>query len=490
MKTKNLIHLLLALGATYLLHSETPGLNLFLLSFLTVLSFGILNPSKLKSGNWWLASTLLLVNGFSVFYLGKTYHTILFLIALTYFVAVSHSSIQTFYFLIYDTLRNTIVNLTQLFSYGLDLLFGDASKEITQKTKWLKKSLIFFVPALLFTLFLQLYRLSSSNFEELSGFISFNWISPSWIALFLVMYLLIYTWVVFQPDHILARLEHKLSKRIVLGRADKITHFLTRELEVKIAIAIVATLSLLLVFLIISDILLFSRADLYQNGLEFISQELHNGVYALIASIVITVGLVSFILRGNLNFFQPVLVNLTVVWLALNIVVVSTNFAKNWIYVDLGGLTYKRIGVFIYLSLTFIGLLYTLFKVTMKERFFYILKTTGMSFFVVITAAFTINWDVVITHYNLSEKFNPEEIDYPYLISLKEGNQHLLIEYAQAGKIPNRYWHIIKEPTEYGKSKEPTSWKSMVYTQYQKEQALRQFYAQQNNSSPGFPETE
>ncbi len=475
MKTKRIINFTLALGATYLLHSETPGLNLFILALLAVISFGIVNRQKLSSPQWWFASFLLLLNGFSVFFVGKEYHTVLYLLALTYFVAVSHSNLKTFYFLIYDTLRNTVVNLTLSMSYSIDYLFGDKKDEDFKSSKWLKKSLIVIIPFFLFIIFLQLYRLSSENFNELSDFISFDWISPSWIALFAVFYSLFYTWLFFKPDEILARFEHKMSKKIVLGRADQITKFLSRELESKMAIAIVSTLSLLLIFLISSDFILFSKSAFQTNGLEFISKELHNGVYALIASIVITVALVSFLLRGNLNFFQPVLINITLIWLILNSIVVSTNFYKNWIYVDLGGLTYKRIGVFIYLTLTFIGLLYTIFKVTQKEQFFYIFRTTGISFFLIVSLAFSVNWDVVITNYNLSDKFEQDKIDYEYLLTLKEGNQHILMQKAKEDRIPFQYLYEVFKPIKKSEYEGASSWKSMVYSQYLKEQYMEKY---------------
>src|SRR5690606_28871759 len=105
----------------------------------------------------------------------------------------------------------------------------------------------------------------------------------------------------------------------------------------------------------------------------------HAGIYALIFSIVLVIFIVTYLFRGQLNFqYNRVLKPLVIFWLVLNLLMVITTSIKNWEYVEFWGLTYKRMGVFVYLLLATIGLAITIYKVINKRSFWFVLRKTSI----------------------------------------------------------------------------------------------------------------
>ncbi len=88
---------------------------------------------------------------------------------------------------------------------------------------------------------------------------------------------------------------------------------------------------------------------------------------------------------------------------------------KNGMYIETYGLTYKRIGIYVYVLLTLIGLITTAFKIAKIKNGYYLIKYNGWSFLIVLVLATAVNWDQMIVKEN-----NPltKDIDVFYLLSL------------------------------------------------------------------------
>ena len=93
------------------------------------------------------------------------------------------------------------------------------------------------------------------------------------------------------------------------------------------------------------------------------------------------------------------------------------------------GLTYKRIGVYTYLTLTIIGLVTSFIKVAaVKNNWFLFRKNAWAAYLVLITAA-CFNWDRVITSHNLNFTREP---DLNYLLMLSDSNFGQVYQYVKA----------------------------------------------------------
>ena len=88
-------------------------------------------------------------------------------------------------------------------------------------------------------------------------------------------------------------------------------------------------------------------------------------------------------------------------WLAQNTFLALSVGCRNWQYIDHCGLAYKRIGVFIFLTLTLFGLYFMYLKIKEKRSFYFVMRRVSWAFYGVLLAGCFINWDVFITKYNI-----------------------------------------------------------------------------------------
>ncbi|MCX6303620.1 MAG: DUF4173 domain-containing protein [Bacteroidetes bacterium] len=139
------------------------------------------------------------------------------------------------------------------------------------------------------------------------------------------------------------------------------------------------------------------------NG-QYLRQFVHEGTYLLILSILISIGIILWLYRGNLNFLQQnrMLRRLSYAWLIQNMVLVISVAIRNAWYISYFALAYKRIGVFIFLVLTLVGLITVLIKVGRLKTPFFLLRVNAFAAFILLTTASLVNWDVVIARYNFA----------------------------------------------------------------------------------------
>lgn len=151
------------------------------------------------------------------------------------------------------------------------------------------------------------------------------------------------------------------------------------------------------------------------------SANLHDGTNALIFSIILAMAVILYFFRGNLNFYSKskILKVLAFTWMVQNFILIISVFVKDGYYIEFYGLTYKRIGVLVFAILCIIGLITVYLKVAQQKTLFYLFKINGNIWFVLLLAFSTINWDVFIAKYNLTQN-NNTSIDADYLLSLSD----------------------------------------------------------------------
>ncbi|MFZ6052932.1 DUF4153 domain-containing protein [Halocola ammonii] len=172
----------------------------------------------------------------------------------------------------------------------------------------------------------------------------------------------------------------------------------------------------------------FDRSDV-----ENLSQFVHEGTYILILSILVSMTLILFYFRGNLNFYpeNKKLRVLAGLWLLQNFILVISIAIRNWHYIAAyNAITYKRIGVFVFLILVIIGLVTVYFKIKNKQTITQVVRVNFLSVFTVLSLLSVFNWDGVIARYNLSAA-PPEEINYNYLRRLSVGALPAIHDHAE-----------------------------------------------------------
>ncbi|PHI19671.1 hypothetical protein CEQ90_11505 [Lewinellaceae bacterium SD302] len=161
-----------------------------------------------------------------------------------------------------------------------------------------------------------------------------------------------------------------------------------------------------------------------------LSQFVHSGTYLLIASILMAMLVVIVFFRGLLNFYPrvPELRRLSFLWIGQNALLALSVGIRNGLYIGEYGLAWGRVQVFFFLLLILIGL-YTLYrKVDGRLSLTYLLHNNGLAAWLCFLALAAVNWDGVITRYNLA--YVPtERLDRQHILSYElEKNAFLLAD--------------------------------------------------------------
>ncbi|WP_066759580.1 DUF4153 domain-containing protein [Crocinitomix algicola] len=479
MKTKRIILIIFAFVTTLLLYHQYWGLNALIIAFGIVTAIIISQTKieleqKIKSTNWWLALGLVIGNGFASFYIHNQFCETLFFISLLYFSAVNsyinHSLIIGIPQGIYSQFKG-ILRITE----KLGLLFQ--KKENTTSPRIGVKILIYLIPLLIALLFLKLYQAADPTFYKWTKFINLDWVSAEFLFLLLVVFFVSYGLLNFNRSKHLTVLDEDCTNHVPINYADKAQTFFGLSNEVQIARSTLIILTLLLLLYNSIDLIFIFSEVIPGKITGSYSELIHNGVDALIFSIVLVILLISFLFRGQLNYKGPkYLKSIASLWMVLNLIMVVTTSVKNYEYIAHWGLTYKRIGVFIYLFLASCGLVFTLIKINYNKSFWYLVRQTTLSFFCCFTLMGFINWDKHIAQYNL--KLPIEAIDFNYLHKLGKDTYPLLLDYYiihknhEKIKSQKGLWNTIFNDFDFTRKQmknhaASTNWPSLVWREHQ-----------------------
>lgn len=196
-------------------------------------------------------------------------------------------------------------------------------------------------------------------------------------------------------------------------------------------------LNLLLLFLNAIDVSTLWFNNAIYTGKNF-SAELHDGTNTLIFSIVIAMFIIVYFFSGNLNFYSKNkwIKLLAYIWIAQNVFLVLSVFHRDYNYIFYHGLTYKRIGVAVFATLSLIGLATVYIKVAKQKTVFFLYRVNSKIWYVLLVLLSFINWDVLIVNHNLVNA-SKIGIDVDHLMSLSDKtlpilqkNRELLIKQA------------------------------------------------------------
>ena len=144
---------------------------------------------------------------------------------------------------------------------------------------------------------------------------------------------------------------------------------------------------------------------------------------------------------------------------------------KNYEYIQEYGLTYKRMGVFMYLSLTVIGLVLTISKIVFNTTLLSLIRQVSFVFFAVFMMSIHINWDKMIVSFNLNEdRFEIGQMDFDYMrMNMGEEAQIALHQFMSV-KMPenNNVWLIEQNGTRmdaWSKSSKDRDWRGFTFSQ-------------------------
>ncbi len=453
MPKKMLFYITLVLIIANLTYQEYFGLNAFIisLSYVAITAFVRIQEHSsnfLGTAKWWLAALLYTGNGFAIFYMNSSLSVWFYVVSFFFYTAVHHQ--------LHLSLPVSILQTGQSFFSGFYQFFESISKLFdkkreTDKNKSVVRFLIYTIPLMIAIIFLKLYQNADETFYEWTKFINLDWISWTFIVFYCILFIGLFGFFFYLENKDLTIFEASLKNDIPENYTDKVESYMGVDNEKKIATSLLITLNLMLLLYNFID-LQFILTDLPNPNPNLrYSELLHGGVNSLITSIILVIFILTFIYRGQLNFSGSKFVkSLAVLWLCLNLLMIATTVVKNYQYITHWGLTYKRIGVYIYLLLAALGLVLTIIKLVKIKSLWFLIRNTSIGFLICFSAMGFVNWDKMIVQYNLTE-LAAEQIDFDYLLSLQdEAYPHLIAYYNDHRNDPvitedRPFWHIIFE---------------------------------------------
>lgn len=455
---KKVILFIAAVLFSTLFYEKSIGLNLCLFSVLTVIILFINNKNDFKTKDAIIYTALYLGTGIAVFFHDSSLAIMANLVAFFTLIGKLSQNKTSIYVNWLNGLYTAIAGW-----FHRNFAINETTQSVEPKTDidYLHIAKIIIIPSIIVIIFIGLYQNGNPLFSELIGKIDFSFFNIQWVLFAGLGYYLFSN--IYQPVIV----EPATSEDLALGNSlFKTSKFSIPKLkkENQLGIILIAMLNVLIVIFLITDVT-FILTNLDIRASVF-SEQVHSGINALIASIVIAIIILLYVFRGDLNFYKEnaIVKRLAFTWILLNILLVLSIVVKNGQYIYYFGLTYKRIGVLIYLILAITGLVTTLNKINTIKNIWYLIRfNTKAAFFVLIISSL-VNWDYQITHYNFNYA---KSMDVSYLIELSDNNTLLLkvkldnneLSAEHASRIENKYYHYMLEL-------ENNSWQELQYDNF------------------------
>ncbi|TKC06600.1 DUF4173 domain-containing protein [Pedobacter polaris] len=433
----------------YLFWLEQLALNLLLYSVFIIIMF-LVNGEIEKSKKLFLYGFSHLLAALLVVYNQSALTVITYYISLVVFVGFAHAQ------LIRSVFTALLAAFLQIVSSPVNLIKRLATIKIGNFSiePLLKKIKYIIIPIIVIVLFSIVYSIANpvfSNYLEMFTTSIGNFIFDIFTFFFgdlsIARFLHIILGILFTAGILISfknkslqNAELTLTEKLIRKRRNKMLPSFGSELkgifsgslvnkkmglktENIIGIISFTALNLLLLFLNGIDISTLWLGSANTNY----SAELHEGTNALIFSIVMAMMVILYFFSGNINFFSKnkTIRLLAYIWIIQNAFLVSSVFLRDYNYIDMHGLTYKRIGVIIFLLLCTIGLLTVYIKVAKQKTFFYLCKINGLVWYLLLLVFGFVNWDVFIVNYNINNR-NNIVLDLDHLLDMSDKTLPLL----------------------------------------------------------------
>jgi hypothetical protein len=421
------------------------------------------------------------------------------LLSLAYFVGASHlnNANSAFTALLNAAARWLLVPISIIAD------FFQPAKFLGKRTLKVLRHAYLVIPALIALGFILIYSAANPWFDEALGWISqflkravnfiHRHIDAQWLVLFILGLILSAYAYIPSAWKALAAWNDKQkeyferSRTNIKSNQSNLNMALKREW--RSAVLLFALLNALILLLNVLDVV-YVWIGFEWNG-QYLKQFVHEGTWLLVFSILISIGLVLYYYRGNLNFYRgSLLKQLTFIWIAQNAFLVFSVVRRNLYYIEYYNLAYKRIAVLFFLLLVLYGLYTVAVKIKSKRSFAYLLNNNALAALIVLTASAAISWDPIIARFNLS-RADVAYIHYDFLAQMDVSAFQYLdlplerlqeIEKIRNQKFPKEesymsatdfYWQQQTKMTDFYERFPNQSWKAWSVNDYLAYQFLK-----------------
>lgn len=419
MKKNDFILIISVVVYSAMFYKQLPGINYLIFSLVMIALLLIRNKSLIKDTFWYVSAAASIVSGVCVMLYGTWLAFSANIVSLSLLSALSVSRGSSV----------LLAGMYSLYSYvsSIGFMVVDFIERRNVKNKqiggkfWIKLSIGVGIFAVII-LFFFLYQQSNPLFKDLTRKINLDWISWPWVRFTLLGFIILYGFFYHRNFKALYKWDITIPSSLSKEKYDEKGNVfwgkkLNISLERRSGIILLALLNILLLIVNILDVIYLWITKTLPEGMT-LAESLHQGTGTLIVSIVLAIIIVLFYFRGYMNFDaeNKYLKWLSYSWILQNVFVLISTGYRNLIYISEYSLTYKRLGVYVWLALTIIGLIITFYKLYKNRNNLFLFKANGWSFFLVLVAFACFNWDQVITRFNI--KYS-KGLDKNYLVELR-----------------------------------------------------------------------
>lgn len=403
MKKTDWILIISTLLYSFLFYKQSSGINFLLFNAAILMFLIIRNKELLYEKTWLYVATCSLVSSFFIFRYSSPLALVANLFSLAVISAISIKPKTSFISSIIHTLYSAGSSFVFMF---LDWTERSLKKVPGEYHRPLYVILLLvMIPLVITFLFFLMYQSASPLFYDLTKNINFNWISFYWIFFTLGGLLLLYGFFYNHRAPIIAQAEENALLTLTeeyVSQKGFLNKFMRIDTEILSGIILFSLLNGLLLIVNVLDLRFLWFDGTLPEGIKH-KEFVHDGIGILISSILIAILIILFYFRGSINFYQKNkwIKWMTFFWIIQNAFMIFSTCYRNNMYIQESGLSYKKIGVFVYLLLTLIGLFLTYIKVIKKKSNWFLFRTNATICFFLLVLSCLFNWDVIITNYNI-----------------------------------------------------------------------------------------
>ncbi len=454
-----------------LLYSQSPGLGLLLFTLLLLPVRGWLRRS------WSLLDCLPLVAALGACFSGAPIMWLLWLAswALVLGKSLLRTGLPTHLYAAGGFLHGVTVGREAFVMFSKR---GSATRKSRGTLGWLKAAGI---PLVVTMVFLMLYLAASPAFRSIGENLG-KWVTNAlkdWNPLTLVSLLvgtLFGLWLMLQPSNWPAAWSFDGHQHTLLRQRKPPGQWslnLRGEYRAGYLTLLLVNVLLALYHLVDLPWIMFQFDPVANTSV--MSQLVHEGTYLLIASILLSMGIMLWIFRGNLNFFSKAqgLRVLSYLWIFQNGLLSLSVALRNLHYIGFDGLTYKRIGVMVFLLLCLFGLLSLAWKIYSKHS---VSTLIGQNVAFALALALILcpaPWTRYITNFNIQHYHETGRFDWEYMLQLDNNHLDLLHDFAHVSPPKGHLQYALRQKSlRWQEAREKQGWRSWNWANHSLNQSL------------------
>ncbi|MEY4963396.1 MAG: hypothetical protein RLZZ323_715 [Bacteroidota bacterium] len=340
-----------------------------------------------------------------------------------------------------------VVPLLLINSLATSIRFFQFSKwlpEIRMNTNFAKILVAYvIIPLSFLSVFFLVYSFGSDHFSSL--FTNYTFEFNPYQLIFVVVFGTYFSfsfWNYWVPDICLemnSKLQDELKEGHV-GTNQSIFSILDTDFKRKSGEITFLLLNLLLLLFLVT----FNYEQFFESiASSQLSVATHERVNAVLFSIFLSIVVVLVYFKGEFNFDSKAktMKILAKTWMVLNGFLIVSTLIVNTEYIASFGLTYKRLGVYAFLFLAAMSLIFTAVKITKIKSNAYVFNQMIWYCYGMILLSSFVNWGNIITIYNISVNKGLE----PIFISNLNYNDAARRQFFLENKLDGQYVEQIRE---------------------------------------------